>query len=202
MTELDEIDHEILQLLMEDARRPYNEIAEKVDLSPPTIADRIERLSNLGIINRFSVDINRSLLTDTSPVLVELHARSGTASDVFDTLSSAADVEHAFRTVDSRILFHAHLDQTDVEQFLWNHVDASDVSDYTVRTVTTSSWNPQLGMEALSIECTVCGNRVSDEGVSIDVGDGSYRVCCSSCAEKLSDEYESIQQAANESKNS
>lgn len=202
MTELDETDHEILQLLMEDARRPYNEIAEKVDLSPPTIADRIERLADLGIINRFSVDINRSLLTDTSPVLVELHARSGTAGDVFDILSSASDVEHVFRTADSRILFHAHIDQTDVEQFLWDHVDASNVSDYTVRTVTTSSWNPQLGMEALSIECTVCGNRVSDEGVSIDVGGGSYRVCCSSCAEKLSDEYESIQQAADESKNS
>jgi Lrp/AsnC family leucine-responsive transcriptional regulator len=202
MTELDETDHEILQLLIEDARRPYNEIAEKVDLSPPTIADRIERLSDLGIINRFSVDIDRSLLTDTSPVLVELHAQSGTAGDVFDTLSSAADVEHIFRTADSRILFQAHVDQTDVEQFLWDHVDASNVSDYTVRTVTTSSWSPQLGMEALSIECTVCGNRVSDEGVSIDLGDGSYRVCCSSCAEKLSDEYKSIQQAANEPKHS
>lgn len=201
MTELDETDHKILQLLMEDARRPYNEIAEKVDLSPPTISDRIERLSDLGIINRLTVDINRSLLADASPVLVELHARSGMASDVFDTLSSAPDVEHAFRTADSRILFHAHVDQTDVEQFLWDHVNASNVNDYTVRTVITSSWSPQLGMEALSIECTVCGNRVSDEGVSIDVGDGSYRVCCSSCAEKLSDEYESIQQAANESKN-
>jgi Lrp/AsnC family leucine-responsive transcriptional regulator len=202
MTELDETDHEILQLLMEDARRPYNEIAEKVDLSPPTISDRIERLSDLGIINRLTVDINRSLLTDANPVLVELRAQSGTADEVFDTLSSAADVEHAFRTADSRILFHAHIDQTDVEQFLWDRVDASNVSDFTVRTVTASSWSPQLGMEALSIECTVCGNRVSDEGVSIDIGDGSYRVCCSSCAEKLSDEYESIQQAANESENS
>jgi Lrp/AsnC family leucine-responsive transcriptional regulator len=198
MTELDETDHEILQLLIEDARRPYNEIAEKVDLSPPTISDRIERLSDLGIISRFSVDINRSLLTNASPVLVELHARSGTAGDVFDTLSSASDVEHVFRTADSRIIFHAHVDQTDVEQFLWNHVNASNINDYIVRTVTTSAWSPQLGTEALSIECTVCGNRVSDEGVSIDIGDGSYRVCCSSCAEKLQKEYESIQQAADE----
>lgn len=202
MTELDETDHEILQLLLEDARRPYTEIAEKVDLSPPTISDRIDRLSELGIITRLTVDINRSLLTDASPVLVDLHVRSGTAGDVFDTLSSAADVEHVFRTADSRIVFQAHIDQTDVEQFLWNHVDASKVSDYTVRTVIALSWSPQLGMEALSIECTVCGNRISDEGVSIDIGDGSYRVCCSSCAEKLSDEYESIQQAANESKHS
>lgn len=50
MSKLDQKDIEILQLLQEDARRPYSEIANKVDLSPPTISDRVERLKEHGVV--------------------------------------------------------------------------------------------------------------------------------------------------------
>lgn len=59
MTGLDDIDREIPQLLMEDARRPYRVIAEQVDRSPPLVSDRIERLRDVGSSNG-----SRSMLTD------------------------------------------------------------------------------------------------------------------------------------------
>ncbi len=50
MRNLDETDLEILELLTEDARRPYKEIAEQVGLTPPAVSDRTSRLEDQGII--------------------------------------------------------------------------------------------------------------------------------------------------------
>jgi DNA-binding Lrp family transcriptional regulator len=73
MTGIDDVDREILELLMDDARRPYREIAAAaVDRSPPTVSERIERLEDLGLIEGFTLDIDRSMLVEGSTVLIEL----------------------------------------------------------------------------------------------------------------------------------
>ena len=59
MAGIDDVDYEILELLMENARHPYREIAKQVDRSPPTVSDRVERLQELGIIERFTLDVDR-----------------------------------------------------------------------------------------------------------------------------------------------
>ncbi|WP_114579476.1 AsnC family transcriptional regulator [Saliphagus sp. LR7] len=50
MPELDSTDAVILELLLEDARRSYREIADEVGLSPPTVSNRVDRLRDLGVI--------------------------------------------------------------------------------------------------------------------------------------------------------
>lgn len=70
-------DKEILRLLMENARRPYNEIAEQVNPSPPTVSNRIDRLRERGLIRRFTLDIDRSMLREGDSVFVELRVQPG-----------------------------------------------------------------------------------------------------------------------------
>ena len=60
MRDLDETGLEILQLLMSNARRPYSDIADTVDLSAPAVSDRVARLQEMGIINRFTLDVGHS----------------------------------------------------------------------------------------------------------------------------------------------
>lgn len=67
MRDLDETDIEILELLLSDARRPWSGIAEIVDLSPPAVSDRVARLQELGIIRRFTLDVDRSQLSEGVP---------------------------------------------------------------------------------------------------------------------------------------
>ncbi len=56
--ELDQIDYQILKLLSENSRMSAKEISEKVFLSSTSVANRIERLTKKGIIERFDVRIN------------------------------------------------------------------------------------------------------------------------------------------------
>ena len=52
---MDELDREILEILRHDARTPYTEIADRVGTSEGTVRNRVEGLSESGVIERFTV---------------------------------------------------------------------------------------------------------------------------------------------------
>lgn len=58
MTEIDEKDKKILEILMKDSRTPYTEIAGELDVSEATVRKRIDRLKEEGVIERFTIDID------------------------------------------------------------------------------------------------------------------------------------------------
>jgi DNA-binding Lrp family transcriptional regulator len=59
MKNLDDKDKKILDMLIEDSRRPYREIADVVDLSESTIRKRVIKLQEEGVIEKFTIKICR-----------------------------------------------------------------------------------------------------------------------------------------------
>lgn len=198
MPPVDDTDAEILRLLMENARRPYNEIAEAVGLSPPAVSDRIDRLQEHGILRRFTLDIDRSLLFEGDAVFVAMRVQPGTADEVLDVLEDVDGVEQVFETVDARVFFNAYLTDRGLQRLLTETLDEHRIIEYDVRIMSDSAWTPQVSTENLAAECVVCGRPVTDEGISVQLDDRSYQLCCSSCASQLADQYEELSQAANE----
>ncbi len=52
---MDDLDRRILELLRRDARTPYTEIADEVGTSEGTVRNRVERLVDDGVIERFTI---------------------------------------------------------------------------------------------------------------------------------------------------
>ena len=52
---MDDLDRHILSILRRDSRTPYTEIADRVGTSEGTVRNRVERLVDEGIIERFTV---------------------------------------------------------------------------------------------------------------------------------------------------
>lgn len=52
---MDALDREILSILRHDARTPYTEIASTVGTSEGTVRNRVERMTEDGVIERFTV---------------------------------------------------------------------------------------------------------------------------------------------------
>ncbi|SIR46274.1 transcriptional regulator, AsnC family [Haladaptatus litoreus] len=52
---MDALDRQILNLLRRDARTPYTEIAEAVGTSEGTVRNRVERMTENDVIERFTV---------------------------------------------------------------------------------------------------------------------------------------------------
>jgi DNA-binding Lrp family transcriptional regulator len=199
MAELDSTDAVILELLLDDARRSFREIAEEVDLSPPTVSNRVDRLRDLGVIRRFTVDVDRTKFADEDECLVVIDTRLAHAEDVFSQLQNVDEVEHVFYTVDSTVVVKAVLPPAELPSLLTDTLSDDQIEDYHVTSILGSSWQPQLGTDDLTIECTICGKPISGDGEKVEVDSGDlYHVCCSSCAEKIVDQYESLKQAADE----
>lgn len=197
MSEFDETDAEILRLLVEDARRPYKDIAERVNLSAPAVSDRIARLRESGVIDRFTVNVDRSKLFGQESVLLEVDARVGAAARVADELRTVEDVEHVVRTSDSRVVAEAYLDEEAVVEAVAD-LPADAVERYDVHRVLESDWRPTFDVAAFAVECVECGRPVTNEGVVVERDGDRYHLCCPSCEERFDERYDRLAAGATE----
>ncbi|WP_122090713.1 Lrp/AsnC family transcriptional regulator [Halalkalicoccus subterraneus] len=194
---LDEIDLRILRLLSEDARRPYSEIGERVDLSAPAVSDRVSKLENQGIIRRFTLDLDRSQLREGTPVLVTLSVSPGGADEVRDALSGIEGVEHVFITAGGRVVFTAHAPTADVGAWLFEHVDDGAVRELDVELLTGSDRTARIrGEAAFAVSCVLCENEVGADGVSRRIDGEMKRFCCPSCEQLYVEKYEELAEGA------
>lgn len=196
MRGIDDTDRRILELLLEDGRRPYREIAQDVDLSPPAVSDRVERLQDIGLIRRFTADVDRSLLREGVPVLVTVDARPGSTEAIVDALGERDSVEYRFRTVDDRVVFTAMLPEGDVGTFVAETLDPDDVRDYEVRLLADAEWTPGIESAEFAPACAECGNTVTSEGETARLDDDVYHFCCGSCRENFVSQYEELREGA------
>lgn len=195
MRDLDDTDLEILELLFADARRPYNEIADRVDLTPPAVSDRISRLEEQGIIRGFTIDVDREKLRNDVPVLVELEATPDAVDDVYAAASELPGVDTVFEGMDGRILVHATVPDSRVRPWLESELDFALLSGYDVTLLARSDRFTGLSASGFSLECVVCGKQVSGDGVTTTVDGDVKTFCCPSCEARYLEEYESHREA-------
>lgn len=70
---IDQTDRDILDLLRENARRPLREIAGAVGLTVAPVQRRIARLEKLGVIERYTVQINHGRIAGGIEAITELN---------------------------------------------------------------------------------------------------------------------------------
>lgn len=74
---LDGIDLQILNILETDGRISASELAKTINMSAPSVTERLRRLETRGIINNFTVDVNLSILGYSLEAIVRVKPRSG-----------------------------------------------------------------------------------------------------------------------------
>ena len=55
---LDELDRRMIEILVGDARISLKELAQRVELSSPSVSERLRRLEERGVIRSFTVDVD------------------------------------------------------------------------------------------------------------------------------------------------
>lgn len=198
MRTLDETDIRILSLLMKDARQPYSDIAQEVELSPPAVSDRIDRLQESGVIRRFTVDIDRSKLRTGVSVFVTVSIRPDVLEDVRSTLRAADSVEHVFTTAGSELLFTARFEPSSIRESVLELIDDDEIEGYDVRLLSDTEWVPTVGGTEFALTCAECGNTVTEEGVVTRIDGTVYHFCCPSCEQRFTEAYEELQTRATE----
>ena len=91
---MDDLDRRILNILRRDARTPYTEIADRVGTSEGTVRNRVERMTDEGIIERFTV----STRTGNIKAMVEVSvAVDVNTSEVSEEMAEWDDVDYVWQ---------------------------------------------------------------------------------------------------------
>jgi len=196
MRDIDDTDRELLRLLLEDARRPYSELAEAVDLSPPAVSDRVDRLAELGVIERFTLEVDRSRLADARRLGVTLEVTPGETAAVREALVDVEGVERVFATADGCLFVVASLPDPEVERHLEPVFRTGAVESVAVSPLVADDSYPALGEAMLGLECAECGNTVTSEGVAAEIGGDRHEFCCESCESRFRERYEEMREGA------
>ncbi|MDQ1751116.1 MAG: Lrp/AsnC family transcriptional regulator, leucine-responsive regulatory protein [Pseudonocardiales bacterium] len=69
---MDAVDWRILAELQADARLSQNELSRRVNLSAPSVAERVRRLSDAGVINGYSARVDPAALGRPVQAFVQL----------------------------------------------------------------------------------------------------------------------------------
>ena len=78
---MDDLDRQILDILRRDSRTPYTEIAEQVGTSEGTVRNRVERLLEEGVIERFTVSTRTGNIKAMIEVSVKVNVHTTEISE-------------------------------------------------------------------------------------------------------------------------
>jgi Lrp/AsnC family leucine-responsive transcriptional regulator len=74
---MDDVDQRILKVLLRDSRTSLKELAQQVGLSSPSIAERLRRLEERGVIRAFTVEIDPQALGYPLQAIVRIRPLPG-----------------------------------------------------------------------------------------------------------------------------
>lgn len=95
---IDDNDRKIIEILSSDARTSLRDIKKKVDLSPSSIRNRMERLVNIGVIKRYTVDIDYRKIGYDIQVAALITSKPSESDTLCQALSKYDEICEVHRT--------------------------------------------------------------------------------------------------------
>ena len=89
---LDEIDLRILGSILKDARKSYRKIANDINVSPPTVLSRVQKLEKGSIIKSYSAVLDHEKLGYDLTAVIEVTAVKGKITEVQKHISKFPNV--------------------------------------------------------------------------------------------------------------
>ncbi len=91
---IDEKDMKIIEMLTENGRIPYTEIAEKVGISDVAVIKRIKKLEEIGIIKKFTILVDPKILGYNVVAIVGVDTEPEKLFDIIRELKKFKQVKY------------------------------------------------------------------------------------------------------------
>ena len=143
---LDAFDSKILKLLTQNARITGADIARKVNLSLPAVTERLRKLSRAGVIDHYTVKLNRKQLSLNMTAFIQVwidHTRSVNVKDQIVALNEVLECHHV--AGDSDLLLKVLVaDTAALEELLVHKIKAIKAITRTSTTIILSTYKEEI----------------------------------------------------------
>lgn len=140
---VDDLDHRILDLLRQDARRTISDIASRVNLSAAPVKRRIERLERAGVIVGYTTVLDHGKLGPAVEAFAELRFAGDTDVDaMLATAREIPEVIELFTTAgDPDALARIRVDDVDHLKRVINQLRRSGLVTGTKTLMVLGTWS-------------------------------------------------------------
>ncbi len=180
MVELDNLDIKILTHLQDNSRKSFQEIAKSCLTSVPTIKSRIDRLLELGVIRKFTIDIDNSKLGISEAILL-VNAKPFAVNKIVEELLGQEEVKELYVTSDSDTAVVSRV-AGDMQRILsiQDRINLKDVNNIRVITVKSpfrKDTTVPLASTSITLTCAYCERKVTGDAVRKKFDDRDYFFC-------------------------
>lgn len=122
--DLDKTDIRILKLLANDSRISYAEIAREVHLSRMAVRERVMKMLEEGIVQRFTVQLNSKKVGLYTPVFLKVKAMPNKLDEVGQELAKHPKVESVYAMTGKNELYADAFvkDIENLEEFVFEEI--------------------------------------------------------------------------------
>ena len=96
--ELNDVDLQLLEILQEDARRPFSAIARDLKIPESTVRYRVERLQEGGVISRFMAILDPRKIGQAITAIALIKVDAGLIEEASKRLAAFDESHHLFRS--------------------------------------------------------------------------------------------------------
>nr|WP_312579944.1 Lrp/AsnC family transcriptional regulator [Sedimentibacter sp.] len=130
---MDEIDVRILRELQTDCRISIRELSKRVNLSPPSVTERVRRLEDNNIIEGYTIRLNKKKLGLNIECIIEVTMRNGQYDKFKSFIKDYRHSEWCYRIAGSAcfIVKLSVPSLEDIEQFI-NAISPYAVTDTSI----------------------------------------------------------------------
>ncbi|MCK0131316.1 Lrp/AsnC family transcriptional regulator [Flavobacteriaceae bacterium F08102] len=94
---VDSLDIQLLKLLDENARLSFAALGRKINLSPSSVRERVQRLEDTGIIKKYSIDIDNKKLGYDLEAFILLKVFQGQLKHVIGKIADFPEIVQVHR---------------------------------------------------------------------------------------------------------
>jgi Lrp/AsnC family leucine-responsive transcriptional regulator len=94
---IDEIDKKILDVLHSNSRLSMSEIGRRVNLSSPSVTERVRQLESFGLIKKYTIDVDYEKLGIPIQCIIEVTVKNGDYKTFTSFIEKQPNVEFCYR---------------------------------------------------------------------------------------------------------
>jgi len=92
----DKTDAEILKILQKDSSKSFVDIAKELRVTDGTIHQRIKKLKRMGVIKRFTVELDHNILGESSIAFILINIQPGYIESISKTISDFENIMEVY----------------------------------------------------------------------------------------------------------
>ena len=193
---LDEVDARIIELLQKDGRMMYKDLARFTRVSLPTVRYRIKRLTDMGVIRKFTVVTDPGKISGKTRAILAIDGRSGDLDTIAGKLAEMEETREVFVTAGSSgIVAKVEVDDISrLEELITRRITQipeiqSSKSSILVKTVKEEFGvrvKPQVGIR---LKCPFCNSPIAGEPYVEEIRGVPHYFSGKACAEAYRERY-------------